>query len=84
MNREAVQHMVVAALHKIAPDVDPARIDPDEDLREQTDIDSMDFLNLVVALHESTGVEVPEVDYPLVATLGGLVDYLAGRVVTTG
>jgi acyl carrier protein len=46
-------------------------------LREQLDIDSMDFLNFVIALHKELGVGLPEKDYPKLATLDGCVDYLA-------
>jgi acyl carrier protein len=44
--------------------------------RDQFEIDSMDFLNFIIALHEATGVDIPEVDYPLLETLGGCVAYI--------
>ena len=50
------------------------------DLRDALDLDSMDFLNFVIALHGSLGVDVPEGDYVKLATLNGAVDYLAGRL----
>ena len=49
----------------------------DADLREELDIDSMDFLNFVIGLHERTGIDVPERDYPKLATLAGCVSYLS-------
>jgi acyl carrier protein len=52
----------------------------DADLREELDIDSMDFLNLVAALHERLDLDIPEIDYPNLATLGHAVDYLAQRL----
>ena len=68
---------IVQALTEVAPDVDPSAIVPDQELVEQLDIDSMDFLNFIVALHERTGIEVPERDYPKLATLDDAVAYLA-------
>jgi acyl carrier protein len=65
------------ALRQIAPEVEPGEIRPDAVLRDQIDIDSIDFMNFVIALHEQLGVDVPEVDYPEIATLDGCVAYLA-------
>ena len=70
---------VLGALARIAPEVDPATLRGDASLREQADLDSMDFLNLVIGLSESLGVDVPEVDYPKLATLDGCVAYLGAR-----
>ena len=57
-----------------------SRAPPDVDFRDQLDIDSMDFLNFVIALHASLGVDIPETDYPKLATLNGCVEYLAAQV----
>jgi acyl carrier protein len=75
-----IRRTVIAALTEVAPEVEPDSIRADVDLREQLDIDSMDFLNFVIALHERLGVDVPERDYPQLATLDGCVDYLAAAV----
>jgi acyl carrier protein len=56
-------------LGRIAPEIDATGIDSDADLREEFDIDSMDFLNLVTALSERLKIEIPETDYPSLATL---------------
>ena len=56
--------LVISVVCQIAPDVDPAAIDPDAALAEQLDIDSMDFLNIVVEINARTGIEIPERDYP--------------------
>ncbi len=64
-------------LHRIAPEVDLAEVDDDAPLQEEMDLDSMDFLNLVTALHDATGIEVPERDYPSLSTVGGFVAYVA-------
>ena len=75
----AIRAAVLAQLARIAPEVDPATLLGGVSLREQADIDSMDFLNLVIGLSDALGVEVPEADYPKLATLDGCVAYLAGR-----
>lgn len=75
--RDAVRHV----LHEVAPEVDLDELGPDDTLREALDLDSIDFLHFVVGLHEATGVEIPERDYPHVSTLAGCIGYLdaAGR-----
>ena len=74
--RETVLHM----LGEIAPELDPDAIRPDVDFREQLDLDSMDFLNFVIAVDQELHVEIPEVDYPRLATLDGFVSYLEERL----
>jgi acyl carrier protein len=80
MTRDDVTAVLIDELDRIAPEIDATRIDPDADLREELDIDSMDFLNLVAALHERLDLDIPEIDYPKLATLGHAVDYLAQRL----
>ena len=69
--------MVRQILQDIAPDVDIDSLRRDDDMRDALDIDSVDFLHFVAALHERTGVDIPERDYPMVSTIGRCVDYLA-------
>ncbi len=76
MNEQQLRTIVIGALTEIAPDTDPASIDPSADLVEQLDIDSMDFLNVIVAINEQTGIEIPERDYPRLQTLDDAVAYL--------
>jgi acyl carrier protein len=68
--------IVRAVLHQVAPEADLDHVGPDDTLREALDLDSIDFLNFVVGLHEATGVEIPERDYGRVATLAGCARYL--------
>jgi len=63
-------------LYKIAPDIDLDDIDRSADLREEYDIDSMDFLNLVTALGKRFQLEMPEADYPRMQTFDDFVAYL--------
>ena len=69
--------IVRTVLHQVAPEADLDEVGPDETLREMLDLDSIDFLNFVVGLHEATGVEIPERDYSRLATLSGCAAYLA-------
>jgi len=74
-----IRDAVLSILGGIAPEVDLSSVRPDADLREELDIDSMDFLRFVVGLHDRLGVDVPESDYPRIRTLAGAVAYLADR-----
>jgi acyl carrier protein len=76
---EEIQDTIFRALRGIAPEVDPAKIDPAADLREEVDLDSMDFLNLILSVDKELAVEIPESDYPHLATLDGWVAYLVRR-----
>jgi acyl carrier protein len=80
VTREEIQACVLRNLGKIAPEADLERLEPDVEIRRQIDIDSMDFLNFVISIHESLGVEVPEEDYPRLATLKGCVAYIAAAL----
>jgi acyl carrier protein len=75
-----VRSVVCEELNNIAPEIDLAGVDPSADLREALDIDSMDFLNFVTAVHHRLGVDIPELDYPKLVTLGGAVAYLTRKV----
>jgi len=69
--------LVRAILRDIAPEMDIDALPAGDDMRDALDIDSVDFLNFVAALHEQTGIEIPERDYPMVSTVAGCVDYLS-------
>jgi acyl carrier protein len=66
-------------LLSVAPDLEGEAINSDEPFREQFEIDSMDFLNFVIALHKATGIEISERDYPQLETLAGCVRYLEAK-----
>ena len=80
MRDDEIKALIINELAKIAPEVDANEIDPLGDLREQIDLDSMDILNLMIAIHEATGVDIPEADYPQLATLDACVSYLRARL----
>jgi acyl carrier protein len=75
-----IRAVVQEELGNIAPEMDVGTIDASADLREALDIDSMDFLNFITAMHRRLGVNVPEVDYPKLTTLNGAVAYLETRL----
>lgn len=76
---EPIRETVFAALHRVAPEIDTSDIDPAASMQEALDIDSMDFLNFVTALHEATGIDVPERDYPQLQTVDQCVAYLGAH-----
>jgi acyl carrier protein len=80
MSRESIADLVRSALISVAPEAEGQMLDPETDFRDQLDLDSMDFLNFVIALHQATGIDLPERDYPQLASLNGCVDYLAVRL----
>ena len=79
MNKQDIETAVKAELNRIAPDIDADDIDRSENLRDEFDIDSMDFLNLVTALSKLLGLDIPEADYDQMESFNALVDYLAKR-----
>ena len=79
MNATEIREVVLSILGGIAPEVDLSQVKPGSDLRDELDIDSMDFLRFVVGIAERLGVEIPEADYPRVRTLDGCVEYLAAH-----
>lgn len=79
MDLAATRQLLAEALAGIAPEADLARVGDDEDLRDALDLDSMDFMNLVIALSERIGRAIPEAEVPRLRTLHGLHDYLASR-----
>jgi acyl carrier protein len=79
MNSSEAERVLAEELGRIAPEVNPAEIDRSSDLREEFDIDSMDFLNLVTALNKRLGIPIPDADYPRFATFESSVAYLCEK-----
>jgi acyl carrier protein len=76
MTRDEIKNTVLRILGGIAPEADLTQINPQVGFREQLDIDSMDLLNFAIGLKKELGIEVPEADYPKVASLDGCVEYV--------
>lgn len=80
MTHDEIRTAVLASLARIAPEIDAKAIDAAARLRDELDLDSMDFLNFVLGLHDRLGVDVPEADYAKLSTLDNAVAYLACRL----
>jgi acyl carrier protein len=78
--REQLRDAALEELINVAPDLAEATIPPDADLRETLDLDSMDLVNWIAALHRRLGVEIPELDYPKLHTLDATAAYLQARL----
>jgi len=79
MSEAEIRAAVIGVLRSIAPEMEEEAIAPDRPLRDQIDLDSMDWLNVIVALHERLNVEIPESDYARLTTLDAVVAYIGAR-----
>lgn len=84
MTREELQRRLRAALGEIAPEVDVTALDAARPLRQQVDLDSADWLNFLVAVHEQLGVEIPDAEAGRLRTLDQIVDYCLPRLPGSG
>jgi acyl carrier protein len=80
MDEQTLKQKILDILVSIAPEVEPDEIRPTRTLRSQVDLDSMDWLNFLVALHEQLKVEIPEADYQKLVSLEDLIRYLQARL----
>jgi len=80
MTASEVRQIVIDIIADIAPDEDISNIDDTKTLREQLDLDSMDFLDIVMELRKRHKVEVPQEDYPQLASLNSCVAYLLPKL----
>ena len=79
MTEEQVKQIVIDIINEIAPDEDTSNLKSEVNLRDQMDLDSMDFLDIVMELRKQHGIEVPEEDYPKLASLDSCADYLTQK-----
>ena len=79
MTEAEIKQLVHEVLSNIAPEVDVETIDPVRELRDQIDIDSVDFLNFVIGLHKELGIEIPDADVGKLTTIEGCIAYLMTR-----
>lgn len=80
MTREKIRSIIVEVISQILPDEDLSNLRGDIRIRDQIELDSMDFLDIIMELRKRYGVEVPEDDYIQLATLDGAVVYLEPRM----
>jgi acyl carrier protein len=79
MTNEAVTGVVLRALARVAPEADLSSLSPRANLRDQLDLDSVDFMNFVTAIHAEVGFDIPEADYPKLTSLDACVAYLVAH-----
>lgn len=79
INSEQIEAVLLQELDNIAPGCVPAEVDQTADIREALDLDSMDMLNLLTALHTRLGVDIPDADLGKFSTLESAVEYLADK-----
>lgn len=78
-NKDEIVLLIQQCIEDVAPDVDASELDPDEDMRDDLDLDSMDFMNLIISVSKKTSVVIPESDYNQVQTLNSMVSYLIAK-----
>ena len=82
MTRDEIKVAFLEEVNRIAPDIDPADVGDDDHLQDDLELDSMDVLNLVAALHNRLGVDIPERDYPEISTPLRAAAFLSSRLGT--
>lgn len=80
MTEAEIRDAIMLSLLSVAPEVPPDEIDPSKPIGPQMDVDSIDFLNVLMGIEERTGVEIPERDYAKVQTVDDTVRYVAARL----
>lgn len=84
MNPDQARTAIAEALYAVAPDIEFEDLDPDEGMRRQADLDSLDFLSFVEELTQRTGVKLTEDDYPALDSITGAVELLTTRMPALG
>jgi acyl carrier protein len=84
MTRDDLRAVALDALKQVAPEADLSALDPARNFRDQLEIDSVDYLNFVLALEQRLGIQVPELHYPRLSSLNGCVAYLASALAAGG
>lgn len=84
MNEQQIRAGVMAAIKAVAPEVEEGELAADRLLRDQVDLDSMDWLNVIVGFHERFGIDIPEADYARLTTLNAITAYVSGKLPRPG
>ncbi len=84
MKRDEIRSLILAWIGERCPGEDLSDLDPEIPLRDQVDLDSVDFLNMIMEIQERLGIEIPEDDFVELMTLDGCVEYLAPRLQAAG
>lgn len=81
LSHEAARALIRTSIERIAPDIDASTIPTDADMRIEAELDSMDFIAVLSAIKESTGIDVPESETGRVSTIDGCADYLVAHTI---
>lgn len=76
MNRQEIRDAVIDELVNVAPDIDRAEVEDEKSLRDEYDLDSMDSVNLAIAIHRRLGVSIPDSEFARLQSVQDLVNYL--------
>ncbi len=76
MNRDEINNAIIEVLQQIVPEMAPATLDARVSFRDQFEIDSIDYLNVILTLEKRLGIKIPEIDYPKLSSLDGCAGYL--------
>lgn len=79
MTADEIRKIIFQLLKNIAPETEPEKLQPDENIRQALDIDSFDYLQFIIALDEKLGIETPEADYGKINTMANLVAYTLSK-----
>jgi acyl carrier protein len=79
MTRDEVRTALLGCLARIAPEIDTSTLRDESRLRDQVDLDSVDWMNFLVAVHTALGIDIPDADAARLTTLDQLVDYCEAR-----
>ena len=77
---DQIRDAVFSALRRVAPDADPSTLEPHQKIREVLEIDSYDFLQVLIDLNKRLGIDVPEADYGKLETIAGIISYFRARL----
>lgn len=80
MNPDDIRNITLATLQGVAPEIEPDALRGNRPLRQQVDLDSMDWLNFLLGLNKKFGVEIPEADYAQLVTLDDVVNYVSHKL----
>ena len=80
MNEQQLRTTVITILQTVAPEVEEGDLQDERPLRQQVDLDSMDWLNFLIGLDEPLKVDIPESDYGRLVTLADVLDYLQEKL----
>lgn len=80
MNPSEIHSQLLSLLTSVAPDIEPQSVDPERDLRDQFDFDSMDALHFATAVSEAFGIGIAETDYPKLGSLRAAGDFVSARL----